>query len=88
MQNDDNRFEINHSVNLEQLGRLAGEALIAFDEDNDACRDLLLEIHTQIYPNSWRLATPEEIAALAAMEPMAGNRPGKVIPLKGVQNVQ
>jgi phosphoglucomutase len=64
--NNDHRFKINRNVDLDRLGRLANEALFAFGEDPDACRDHLFEIHGMIFPNASRMATAAENAAIVA----------------------
>ena len=73
MQSTDPRFKINPNLNLEALGLVINEALFVCGECPDTCRDLLFQANEMIFPDSCRPATPTENAALAAMEPPAGN---------------
>ena len=62
-----NRFEINHAVNLADIGSMINSAIAANEEGNpDALRDYLFDVHSLIYPNASRIATLEESIALAA----------------------
>lgn len=64
-----NTFEINHQANIADLGTLVSEALFHLEDDNtDSVRDRLLEVHSNIYPNSSHTATPEENAKICAEE--------------------
>lgn len=77
-QND--RFKINKHADLVQLGRRLEDAM-EFHEvhDYDAVRDMLFELHHQIYPNASRPITLEEwdqrikAAQTEALEPFAVN---------------
>lgn len=73
------RFKINKNADLEQLGKMVEEAM-EFHEvrDYDSVRDMLFELHHQIYPNASRPATPEEIATITADEPKA-DRPNLTV---------
>lgn len=75
MQNDQ-RFAINHAVDLQDLGKRIEEAIDYHeDKDYDSTRDALLELHHQIYPNACRMLTPEEAEAYyaeARKEPAVG----------------
>lgn len=65
-----NTFEINQQANLADLGTLVHEAIAANEDGRaDALRDILFDIHSTIYPNATRPATPEENAALTAGTP-------------------
>ncbi|HCE68395.1 MAG: hypothetical protein A2X82_20140 [Geobacteraceae bacterium GWC2_55_20] len=61
---DPNRFEVKQDVNLADIGTMLNEAIFASEEgDTDSVRDILFDIHSMIFPNAARLATPEENAA-------------------------
>ncbi|MGE0919408.1 hypothetical protein [Trichlorobacter lovleyi] len=73
---NDQSFEINHAADLEKLGKMVSEAIEYHDDkDYDSTRDMLLELHNQIYPNACRRLTPEETEAYyaeARKEPAVG----------------
>lgn len=76
MQNDQ-CFAINHAVDLQALANRISEAIEYHeDKDYDSTRDMLLELHSLIYPNSRRRLTPEEAeayyAAASQEEPVPG----------------
>lgn len=57
-------------VNLEDFINLVSEACCYVNDDNrDALRDTILEIHSLVYPDNSHIATPEENAAICANEP-------------------
>ena len=65
-----NQFQTNPDVNIADVGAMVNEALFAFEDgDIDATRDNLLTIHSMLYPDASRPATPAENATLTAQEP-------------------
>lgn len=65
--NNDNRFEINRAVDLENLGKMIEGAIDCHENsDYDGVRDMLLELHHQIFPNARRMLTREEEKAYYA----------------------
>ena len=66
------QFEVKQDANLADIGARLNEAIFASEEgDSDSVRDILFDIHSMIFPNAARLATPEENAARAVQEPSA-----------------
>jgi len=54
-----NCFEINHNASLADIGSLVSEAIFHSDEGNqDSIYDVLVEIHSIIYPNSFMIKLP------------------------------
>lgn len=71
------RFAINHAVDLQTLANRISEVIEYHeDKDYDSTRDMLLELHSLIYPNACRRLTPEEAkayyAAASQEEPVPG----------------
>ena len=49
------RYAITTKPDLDHIGKTAAEALEYFDNgEHDSVRDLIIEIHKQIYPNAWQ----------------------------------
>lgn len=64
MNQTDSRFEINQNADMDKIGKMVVEAMIAADEnDVDSTRDIIFDLYNHIYPHASRVMTQEEITA-------------------------
>lgn len=57
----DKRFELNPDADLDIIGELVSQALLAADgSDPDTARDLLWSLHDHLYPHSTQTMTAEQ----------------------------